>query len=84
MATFQSGGYTLAYDDLPGTGAGTVVHVAGSDGTVLAATSKYAPGTTVWCETHQVFHDRRADPDATYNTTGAIRNIRVKSLAKSD
>ena len=41
-----------------------------SDGTVLAATSKYTPGTTAWCETHQMFHDRRADPDATYNTTG--------------
>lgn len=41
-----------------------------SDGTVLAATSKYTPGMKAWCETHQVFHDRRADPDATYNTTG--------------
>ena len=28
------------------------------------------PNTTAWCETHKNFHDRRADPDATYNTVG--------------
>src|SRR5947207_10062440 len=29
MATFQSGGFNLAYDDIPGSGAGTVVLVHG-------------------------------------------------------
>ena len=58
-----------------GCGAGSLLEPAINntliaDGTVLAAASKYAPNTKVWCVTHNMFHDRRSDPDATYNTIG--------------
>ena len=63
-----------------GCGAGTLLEPAientlTADGTVLKAASKYAPNTTVWCDTHKLFHDRRADPDATYNTTGGGEQV---------
>ncbi|MSX57176.1 MAG: hypothetical protein F2772_16800, partial [Actinobacteria bacterium] len=46
-----------------------------SDGTVLKAASKYTPGTQAFCDTHKMFHDRRSDPDASYNTTGGGEKV---------
>ena len=53
-----------------------------ADGTVLAAASKYAPHTKVWCDTHNMFHDRRADPDATYNVANVDHHA-VELLRRS-